>query len=123
MFHPVVGRGFLYSSDRLRCFLGSALALFCAASAIALPPILPAIPPGTNNILNFGAVGDGVTTNTTAIQNAINNASAGGIGTVEVPAGTFLSGPLTFGNSLNLQLDSGATLLMLPFTNYPGGDI
>ncbi len=98
-------------------------ASFLALHVNALPPALPTIPPGTNNILNFGAVGDGLTTNTTAIQNAINNAGASGIGTVEVPAGTFLCGPLSLVNSLNLQIDAGATLLMLPFTNYPGGDV
>jgi polygalacturonase len=93
------------------------------STAVALPPVLPTIPPGSTNILNFGAVGDGVTTNTTAIQNAINRASAVGIGTVQVPAGTFLSGPIAMTSSLNLQLDAGATLLMLPFSKYPGGDV
>src|SRR5438309_1712196 len=94
--------------------------LISLTQALALPPTLPTIPPGSTNILNFGAVGDGVTTNTTAIQNAINSASSAGIGTVEVPAGTFLCGPLTLANSLNLQLDAGALLLMLPFSKYPG---
>jgi hypothetical protein len=122
MFHPVVGRFSTFSGHRLRLLFGSAAALSVALSATALPPVLPTIPPGTNNILSFGAVGDGTTDNTTPIQNTINNASASGIGTVEVPAGTFLCGPLTLANSLNLQLDTGATLLMLPFANYPGGD-
>jgi polygalacturonase len=97
--------------------------LFVLSRAGAASPALPVIPAGTNNITAFGAVGDGVTTNTTAIQNAINSASSGGIGTVEIPAGTYLSGPFTLANSVNLQLDSGATLLMLPFSKYPGGDV
>jgi polygalacturonase len=84
-------------------------------------PILPTIPSGSTNIMSFGAVGDGTTTNTTAIQNAINAASAAGIGTVEIPAGTFLSGPLTMKSSLNLQIDAGAILRMLPYGQYPGG--
>jgi len=97
--------------------------LLVLSDALAAPPTLPTIPPGTNNITAFGAVGDGLTTNTAAIQNAINSASSAGIGTVEIPSGTFLSGPLTLANNLNLQLDAGATLLMLPFNKYPGGDV
>src|SRR4051812_19683421 len=94
------------------------LALACGSHAAS--PTLPTIPPGTNNVTAFGAVGDGVTTNTTAIQSAINSANSSGIGTVEIPAGTFLSGPFTLANNLNLQLNAGATLLMLPMSQYPG---
>lgn len=86
----------------------------------------------TNNVINvtnapYGAVGNGVVTNTTAIQSAINAAALGGTtnglsgGTVEIPAGVFLSGPLTMKSSVNLQIDSGATLQMLPYGSYPGG--
>jgi polygalacturonase len=81
------------------------------------------------NILNFGAVEDGVTTNTAAIQKAINAAAAGPVtngaagGTVEVPAGTFMCGPLCLSNSVNLQLDAGALLRMLPLSQYPGGTV
>ena len=93
---------------------------------VAAAPALPVI--NTNNVVNvtaFGAVGDGVTTNTVAIQNAINAAAAGGTtngaagGTVEFPAGIFLSGPLTLKSAVNLQLDGGAILRMLPFGQYP----
>jgi polygalacturonase len=89
-------------------------------------PALPAI--NTNNVVNilsYGAVGDGVTTNTTAIQNAINAAAAGGStngaagGTVEIPAGIFLCGPINLASAVNVQIDSGAILRMLPFGQYP----
>ncbi len=80
------------------------------------------------NVLNYGAVGDGVTTNTTAIQNAINAAAAGGVtnglsgGTVEIPGpGVYLCGPLTMKSAVNLQIDAGAILRMLPYDKYPGG--
>ncbi len=89
----------------------------------------------TNNIIvvtnsAYGAVGDSFTTNTTAIQDAINFASGGGVtnglrgGTVEIPAasGTYLCGPLTMPSFVNLQIDHGATLQMLPFGSFPGSN-
>ena len=84
-------------------------------------PALPVIPDGSFNIANYGAIGDGVTTNTAAIQAAINAANDAGGGTVEVPAGIFLSGPIRMGSSINLHLDGGAVLRMLPLDKYPGG--
>ncbi len=95
----------------------AALARYSASA----DPALPVIPNQTFIITNYGAIGDGIATNTTAIQNAINAANSAAGGTVEVPAGTFLSGPVTFKSSVNLQLDSGAVLRMLPYDKYPGG--
>ena len=111
----------------------AAVAIFLAAGGrLFALPALPVI--NTNNIivvtnLAYGAVGDGVTTNTTAIQNAINRATTGGTtngaagGTVEIPPGIYLSGPLTLANAVNLQIDAGAILRMLPIDKYPGGTI
>jgi polygalacturonase len=67
----------------------------------------------------MGAVGDGTTDNTAAIQATLNAATAAGGGTVNVPSGTFLSGPIVIGNSTRLQLASGAVLKMLPRASYP----
>lgn len=91
------------------------------AGSVRANPALPSIPSGVFNITNYGAVGDGTTTNTAAIQQTINAASLAGGGTVEVPAGNFLCGPLTLGSSIRFQLDSGATLLLPPYGSYPGG--
>jgi len=84
-------------------------------------PALPVINTGNVvNITNFGAVSSATLTNTTAIQKAINSAATTNGGcTVEIPPGTYLSGPLTLANNINLQIDAGAILRMLPFTNYP----
>lgn len=95
--------------------------LLPAGMVHANPPTLPTIPAGTLYVTNFGAIGDNLTTNTTAIQNAIKAAATNGIGTVDFSAGIFLSGPIAFSNSVNLQLESGATLRMLPYGKYPGG--
>src|ERR1039458_10439955 len=109
--------------NHLHSFAPFLLTMVCywAFTHLALAvPTLPTI--NTNNVVNitnFGAVSSTTLTNTTAIQNAINAASAGGTtnglsgGTVEIPAGTYLSGPLTLANNINLQLDSGAILRML----------
>ena len=86
-------------------------------------PTLPTIPPGVFNVTSYGAIGDGSTDNTAAISNALVAASSAGGGTVEIPAaaGAYLCGPLTLKNSINLQIDSGATLKMLPYGTWPGG--
>src|SRR6185437_10127518 len=123
---------FVSSSNRFlrAAVFGLVVTVFFAERAQAIAPWTLVI--NTNNvinILNFGAVGDGVTTNTAAIQKAINAASIGpvingaGGGTVEIPAGTFICGPICLSNSVNLQLDAGALLRMLPFSQYPGGTV
>lgn len=89
--------------------------------AHAANPALPMIPSGTFNVTDYGAVGDGAKDNTTNIQNAIDAASAAGGGTVEIPSGTFLSGPIVLCSSLNLHVDAGGMLQMLPLDTYPGG--
>ena len=90
----------------------------CGPSNPAAVP-LPTFGTGTFNVTTYGAVGDGKTDNTTAIQAALTAAANGGGGTVVVPSGTFLSGPIVIGNSTNLQLSAGAVLEMLPMSSYP----
>ena len=50
---------------------------------------LPQIPPGVFSIANFGAIGDGKTMNTNAIQHALDSCRVTG-GEVVVPEGIFL---------------------------------
>jgi exo-poly-alpha-galacturonosidase len=57
----------------------------------------------------YGAVGDGLTLNTSAIQDAITACPAGG--TVHIPKGVFKSGALFLKSDLTLDLDEGASLL------------
>ncbi len=95
--------------------------LLLATTAHAVNPALPSIPAKIFNVTKFGALGDGVKDNATNIQNAINAASAAGGGIVEFPAGQYLSGPLTLRSRINLRLDDGARLMMLPLGQYPGG--
>ena len=87
----------------------------------AVNPALPVIPTATFNVTNYGAIGDDVTANTGAIQSAIDAASKAGGGMVQVPAGTYLCGPIRLASQINLHLEAGALLRMLPLDKYPGG--
>ena len=101
------------------------LAAILAYAALALPVAaqsipLPAIPAKTFDIVDFGAVPDGKTPATVAIQKAIETASAAGGGIVLVPPGKFLTGPFTLTNSIDLHLAKGAVLLLNDDrTTYP----
>lgn len=64
-----------------------------------------------SNILEYGAVADGKTLNTKAVQKAIDDCSASGGGTVTVPAGKFLIGTIYLKNDVSLNLETGAVLL------------
>ena len=67
------------------------------------------------NPLTYGAVGDGLTDNTTAIQTAIDDCAAAGGGIVPlsvVPgqAGVYLTAPIQLKSHILLQINTGATL-------------
>jgi polygalacturonase len=62
------------------------------------------------SILDTGAIADGSTVNTRAIQAAIDRLAGQGGGTVVVPAGVFVSGALFLKPGVHLHLDKGAVL-------------
>jgi polygalacturonase len=72
------------------------------------------------NVLDYGAHRDGSTNSTDAFRAAIQAAKAAGGGTVFVPAGNYVTGPIELVSDLVLQIDAGATLrfpaMRLPFT-------
>ena len=59
----------------------------------------------------FGAVGDGKTLDTAAINKAIDAATAAGGGTVLFPAGNYLSYSIHLRSNVALYLDLGATII------------
>ncbi|MCD8044039.1 MAG: glycosyl hydrolase family 28 protein [Tannerellaceae bacterium] len=62
------------------------------------------------NILDFGAVRDTTVLSTDAIQEAIDMCGADGGGTVVIPAGNYLSGPLFMRSNTTLLFETGATV-------------
>jgi len=73
------------------------------------------------NILEFGAKGDGVANNTSAIQNAIDSCAMHGGGVVYIPDGTFLSGTIFLKSNITLSLNKMAVLKGIPDLDiYPG---
>lgn len=72
------------------------------------------------NIRDFGAVGDGKTKDTAAIQETLDRCSVLGGGEVLVPAGEFLTGALVLRSNTLLRLDAQASLLGSPdMADYP----
>ncbi len=108
-----------------------AIVAFSSVRSLAVKPWSIVI--NTNNLIvvtntPYNAIGDAVSDNAVAISNAIVTASHGGRtngligGTVEIPApGIFLCGPLQLANNVNIQVDAGAALRMLPMGSYPLG--
>ncbi len=62
------------------------------------------------SIADGGAVGDGVTLNTSRIQSAIDDLASKGGGTLVVPSGEFLTGALFLKPGVDLHLEAGAVL-------------
>jgi polygalacturonase len=74
----------------------------------------------TLSILKYNAKPDGITLNTKAINEAIEVLSKKGGGTVVVPSGLWLTGPIVLRSGINLHLRAGATLLFTSdFDQYP----
>lgn len=63
------------------------------------------------DVATFGAVGDGSTLNTPALQKAIEACHAAGGGIVHVPGGRYLTGTIQLRDHVTLQLDQDAVLL------------
>lgn len=72
------------------------------------------------DIRNYGAVADGKTMNTAAIQAAIDAAHAAGGGRVLVEDGVYMFGTVTLHSNVELHIAAGATLLGSPrCEDYP----
>src|ERR1035438_6264222 len=62
------------------------------------------------DVTSFGAKGDGKTQNREAINKAIDAAAAAGGGTVDVPAGTWITGSIRLRSNVTMRLERGAVI-------------
>ena len=73
-----------------------------------------------HDITAYGAVGDGTTDNSEAIAKAFAACREAGGGTVFVPAGVWLTGPIELASRTTLEIEAGATLTFTDrFEAYP----
>ncbi len=80
----------------------------------------PEIPAREASVVDFGGVGDGITSNTEAFARVIDHLAEQGGGRVVVPQGVWFTGPITFKDNIELHLDENAILLFSNNTaDYP----
>jgi polygalacturonase len=101
-------RGLRWGSGRA-VLAAARLALLLGTSSLAAAPRMV--------ISDHGAVGDGKTLNTVAIQAAIDRCATNGGGEIVVPRGTFVSGAIFFKEGVNLVVEKGGVLKGAQDTN------
>ena len=123
---PIAMSATVVAAFVLGCAGGAGQARTASAPAAAPPattssPVLelsdrringvPASFNGIYNVREFGALGNGITIDSDAINHAIDAAVAAGGGTVLIPAGTYASHSIRLKSHVGLHLDQGAVLL------------
>ena len=76
----------------------------------AVPSAMAVCQATSFSISEIGAIGDGKTLNTAAIQNTVDMCAQRGGGTVIVPAGVFVTGTIQLRSNINLCLEPGGVL-------------
>jgi len=91
------------------------------AAAQKLPVVnVPTFKKDTFNITAFGGTADGITLNTRAIDEAISACHKSGGGTVVIPKGFWLTGPIQLKSNVNLHVSKGAVVQFTDNTDqYP----
>jgi polygalacturonase len=89
-------------------------------SASGAVSVSAATTPGFFNVIDYGARTSGSMPSTDAFRAAIEAAKKGGGGTVFIPAGQYVSGPIELFSNITLYIDAGAIITFpatpLPFT-------
>ena len=92
------------------------LSLFAAVSA--------SLAASSYNVRDFGAMGDGKTKDTAAVQKALDACAVAGGGDVLVPAGTYLIGSIQIGYRTILRLEKDSVITGSPdLPDYPLIDV
>jgi alpha-L-rhamnosidase len=101
-----------------------------ATGVLAVPVKAPHKPAATGifeapkryNIAENGAVGDGTTLNTKAIQATIDKCAQNGGGVIVIPKGIFLSGSIFLKPGVNIEMEEGSVLKgSTNIEDYPKG--
>ncbi|WP_380780592.1 glycoside hydrolase family 28 protein [Sphingomonas sp. R86520] len=109
--------------DRRSIIMGGAgIAALSGATAGRGGPGGPEVSGGWVDVRHHGAVGDGTTIDSPAINRAIEAAAARGGGTVHVPAGTYACYTIRLKSRVTLHLDNGATILAAAPNSTTGYD-
>lgn len=97
------------------------MAYYIAHAPFKMPAITePVFSTKVFNIKDYGAIGDGQTLNTVAIEKTISACSAAGGGVVLIPQGLWLTGPIELKSNINLHADRGALITFTTdHTQYP----
>ena len=83
--------------------------------AFEMPRVLvPEFPDRSISLVDAGGLGDGYTLNTKAFEKAISTLAAKGGGTVVVPFGVWLTGPIVLQSNIRLHLEEGSLILFTP---------
>jgi polygalacturonase len=75
---------------------------------------IPQFPDRSIGLKEAGGVGDGYTLNTKAFEKAISMLVSQGGGTVVVPFGVWLTGPIVLQSNIRLHLEEGSIILFTP---------
>jgi parallel beta-helix repeat protein len=97
------------------------IAWYCSHAPFPMPVInSPQIPDRSFTITDYGAVGDGQTLNTAALEKTIQTCATAGGGRVIVPQGLWLTGPIELQSHVELHLERGALILFTrDHTHFP----
>ena len=96
----------MYSKKNIQMFAVCILLYVTAQSQVTIDSSKTSV----YNITTYGAVADGKTSNTTAIQKAIDDCHKHGGGTIVIPSGNFVTGTVRLYSNMNLYFEPGAVL-------------
>ncbi len=84
--------------------------LGCACQTSGFDPVALQGAGDSLDVRDYGAIGDGKSLNSAAIQRAVDAAAARGGGTVRFPSGDYVTGTVRLRSDVTLLLDAGCTL-------------
>lgn len=96
--------------------------MICFGLVLAECLVVAQVDAAVFDVKQYGAVGDGTTIDTPAVNKAVEAAAAAGGGTVYFPAGTYACYSIRLKSNIALYIDHGATILAAESTPEAGYD-